>query len=121
MTWPGARRWATLEPSIVFGRRSSVNHHRSPVIVEFPRASEPGTLHTPFTSCPVGPEGPGFHAITGLDAEIDRVDPSPVEDAFEASPRGFAHWASLPRRPYRFPAAGRLTTPVPEVRVGEAA
>ncbi|WP_338087039.1 hypothetical protein [Nocardiopsis alba] len=98
-----------------------MNHHRSPVIVEFPRASEPGTLHTPFTSCPVGPEGPGFHAITGLDAEIDRVDPSPVEDAFEASPRGFAHWASLPRRPYRFPAAGRLTTPVPEVRVGEAA
>ncbi len=98
-----------------------MNHHRSPVIVEFPRASEPGTLHTSLTSCPVGPEGPGFHVITGPGAEIDRVAPSPNEDAFEASPRGFAHWASLPRRPYRSPAAGRLTTPVPEVRVGEAA
>lgn len=98
-----------------------MNHHRSPVIVEFPRASELGTLETSLISRPVGPEGPGFRVITGFGAESDRVAPSPDEDAFEASPRGFAHWASLPQRPYRARAADRLRAPVPEVRVREAA
>lgn len=98
-----------------------MNHHRSPVIVEFPRASEPGTLDTSLISRPVGPGTSGFHVITGFGSESDRVDPSPNEGAFEASPRGFAHWASLPRRPHRARAADRLRAPVPEVRVREAA